>query len=234
MKHRAGAIALLASFAILAGCTAPATRVTTIDKLEVSPGQPPQILLMAPDVRMYVMTAGGMLEPQAEWTTTAQQHFTAAAGEFSKGRGMDLLLLPEGHEPDELEIALERLHDAVGGAIMVYHLGMLKLPSKAGTFDWTLGSEVSAVRDRYGADYALFTYYRDYRASGGRVGMMLLFAAAGVAIPMGGSFGFASLVDLRTGDVVWFNRLPTGTGDLRTEPGASVVVEKLLADLPER
>jgi hypothetical protein len=34
---------------------------------------------------------------------------------------------------------------------------------------------------------------------------------------MGGvQSGFASLVDLRTGDIVWFNQLGRATGDLRS------------------
>ena len=50
-----------------------------------------------------------------------------------------------------------------------------------------------------------------------------------------GQFAYASLVDLRTGKVVWFNVLQTGSqvagikfGDIRTKEGAAQMVERLL------
>jgi hypothetical protein len=51
----------------------------------------------------------------------------------------------------------------------------------------------------------------------------------------GGQFAYASLVDLRTGDVVWFNVLQAGTqiaginmGDIRKPEGAAQMVDRLL------
>jgi hypothetical protein len=45
--------------------------------------------------------------------------------------------------------------------------------------------------------------------------------------------GFASLVDLETGNVVWFNRLARAAGDLRTEPAARETIQTLIAGLPQ-
>ena len=80
----------------------------------------------------------------------------------------------------------------------------MKLPSKGENFDWSLGPGVASIGQQHDADYALFVHYRDYQASGGRVAFAILAAAAGVGVPMGGEMGFASLVDLKTGDIVWF------------------------------
>jgi hypothetical protein len=44
--------------------------------------------------------------------------------------------------------------------------------------------------------------------------------------------GFASLVDLRTGDIVWFNTVAAGAGELRDPAGAKVAVEGLFKDIP--
>ena len=62
----------------------------------------------------------------------------------------------------------------------------------------------------------------------------LCFGAAlfGVAVSGGQQVGFASLVDLRTGNIVWFNRIMNGTGDLRTADPAQKTVEDLLRELP--
>jgi hypothetical protein len=134
----------------------------------------------------------------------------------------------------ETELAYERLHAAVGTTILLSHYGPMKLPTKAGSFDWSLGDGVSAIKEKYGADYALFSHYRDTNASGGRVAMAVLFAAAGVGLQTGGQGGFASLVDLSTGEVVWFNNVAAGSGDLRTPNGAQTVVRQLFSGLPER
>ena len=52
-------------------------------------------------------------------------------------------------------------------------------------------------------------------------------------MPGGQQMGFASLVDLDTGDIVWFNRLQRGVGDLRTFDNARSSVEVLLTEFPK-
>jgi len=44
--------------------------------------------------------------------------------------------------------------------------------------------------------------------------------------------GFASLVDLRTGDVVWYNRLLRAKGDMRNAKGARETADALLRGFP--
>jgi hypothetical protein len=43
---------------------------------------------------------------------------------------------------------------------------------------------------------------------------------------------FASLVDLRTGDILWFNHLRVVRGDLRDIGGARQLAGELLSGLP--
>ncbi len=61
---------------------------------------------------------------------------------------------------------------------------------------------------------------------------MLFAAAAGIGIQGGVHYGIASLVDLRTGNIVWFNQLTSTTGDLRTEKPANEAVHTLMTGLP--
>jgi hypothetical protein len=81
----------------------------------------------------------------------------------------------------------------------------------------------------------------DQVASTGRIALGVLGIAGcfvGFCAPNiggGGQFAYASLVDLRTGEVVWFNVLQTGSqiagikmGDMRTPDGAAQLVERLL------
>ena len=49
-------------------------------------------------------------------------------------------------------------------------------------------------------------------------------------MPGGTQVGFASVVDLKTGDIVWFNRLLRPQGDLRTPEAAAETVRALVSD----
>jgi hypothetical protein len=208
--------------------------VQQIDRLE-SVAENPRIVLMPPDIRYYLLTAGGVPEPHAEWTEAAQSNFTTALNGYARSIGTDLSII----DPDnigETEIQYERLHSAVGISVLNHHFGMAKLPSKAGgeVFDWSLGPGVTALAEEHNADYALFVYYRDYQASGGRVAFAILAAALGGIASTGGEYGFASLIDLRSGDIVWFNVVGAGSGELRDESGAVAAVNTLFRDIPTK
>lgn len=221
----------LALIAFLSGC-ATTQNVQQIDRLE-SIKENPRVILMPPDIRYYLLTAGGVPEPHAEWTEAARTNFTSATEQFAESIGTDLKLV----DPDnigETEVRYEKLHAAVGNSVITHHFGMMKLPTKSNgeIFDWSLGPEIQALADEHDADYALFVFYRDYQASGGRVMFTILAAAAGAAVPAGAEFGFASLVDLRSGDVVWFNVVNAGSGELREQSGAVTAVNTLFRDIP--
>ena len=89
-----------------------------------------------------------------------------------------------------------------------------------------------------GSDYALFFWVRDSYATAERkaamVAMTLIGAAFGVAvIPAGGhQIAYASLVDLKTGRLVWFNTLTRASGDLREAEPALETVQELLKTFP--
>lgn len=179
-----------------------------------------------------------MLEPKADWTTAANKHIAAALRSEKAKRNIQILEFDEDRAPadrrDDL-LQLTKLHGAVGQSIMVHqYLEPMALPTKQGKFEWSLGPSTRALKDVYGADYALFVYVRDSYASAGRAAVMILGAVLfGAYVPGGAQGGFASLVDLETGNVVWFNRLARTSGDLRTETAAQETVQTLIAGLPQ-
>jgi len=215
---------------VMSGCAVAPNTVQTVNSLE-SVGEKPRVLLMPPDVRYYLLTAGGVAEPHEEWTTAAQANFRNEVRAFAATRDANLVEADRDSLSEE-EIVYETLHSAVGTSLLIHHYGALKLPSKNGRFDWSLGPGVSSLRKQYDADYALFVHYRDYQASGGRVAFAILAAAAGVGVGVGSESGFASLVDLDSGDIVWFNTVVVGSGELRDVDGARKTVAKLLDTMP--
>jgi len=189
-----------------------------------------KVVLMPMDVELFSISGGGVLEPQAEWTENALKHLKTAY--YAKKQALKVDISELSDEPDEAIDDLNRLHGAVGTAINVHHLGALKLPTKNSKLDWTLGDTVSVIKRKTNADYALFTFVRDSYASGERVAAMLLAAAFGVGLGGGVQTGYASLIDLSNGRVVWFNRLLRATGDLREEAKARESLDSLLQNFP--
>lgn len=211
---------------------------------------PPQgnysLIVMRPDVQVGSVTTGGLVEPRADWTEQARANILRALAEQQAGRGGRTLIAEtrdavKGVDP-EMVADLERLHAAVGNSIVLHkYLFGNELPTKRRGLDWTLGEDAVRLGRATGMDYALFLHAQDSIASSGRVALQVLGIAGcfiGFCAPqIGGASqqAYASLVDLRTGDVVWFNVLQTGSqlpgvafGDIRTPEGAAQMVERLL------
>jgi hypothetical protein len=197
---------------------------------KLAPGA--KVAFMPADIELFEVSGGGVFEPRAEWTTAAQKHVRNAYKARESKLGLQVIDLDDDASEPVLE--LNRLHGAVSGAISNHHFGLMPLPTKDGKLDWSLGPDVSQVRERTGADYALFTFIRDSYVSAERKAAMVIGAMFGVGIPGGGiQFAFCSLVDLRTGQVVWANRVLRGTGDLREPERAQETVDTMLTGLLE-
>lgn len=197
-----------------------------------------RVLLMPSDIELSELTVGGLLEPKADWTDLAQKHVSSALQKEMERRKTALAQYqPHDQNPSKGDRYNQviKLHEAVGNAILTHKYGVqfLQLPTKKDKFDWGLGEGVNILREDFSADYGLFIFWRDSYASAGRKAMMVGMAALGVGIPLGRQVGFASLVDLRTGDIVWFNFQVRGTGDLREAEAALSSVQNLLADFPQ-
>ena len=228
-------IAIAGAAALLAGCVQ--TRQYADTQFAVPSGDY-KLLVMRPDVSVGSVTTGGLTEPRADWTAAARGNLLAALRAQQAGRGGNLLVLDRRDSlpgvTAETIAELERLHGAVGNSIALHKYLGENLPTKRGKgLDWTLGAGAVALGQRTGMDYALFLYAEDSFASTGRVALQVLGVAGcfvGFCAPTagGGQFAYASLVDLRTGQVVWFNVLQSRIGDIRTAEGAAVMVERLV------
>jgi hypothetical protein len=210
---------------------------------------PPQgdydLVVMRPSVDVGIVTTGGLVEPRADWTDQARTHLLEALRQQQAGRGGRTLILENRGDARgvtaEQVAELERLFIAVGNSIILHRYAGYTLPTKRRQgIDWTLGQDAVAFGRATGMDYALFLHAQDSFASTGRTAIQVLGIAGcfiGFCAPQGGGGqgAYASLVDLRTGEVVWFNLLQTssmlpgvGFGDIRTREGAAQMIERLL------
>ena len=235
-------LALMASVA-LAGCV----QTRQYADVEFTPPQGDyKLLVMRPDVSVGSVTTGGLVEQRADWTEAARANFLTALQAQQAGRGGNAFIMAKrdslaGVDPERIA-DLERLHYAVASSIALHRYSAQYLPTKRNRgLDWTLGEEAVQLGRQTGYDYALFLYAEDSFASTGRVALQVLgFAGCfvGFCAPTvggAGQFGYASLVDLHTGEVVWFNVAQASSqvagikfGDIRTPEGAAQMVDRLL------
>lgn len=202
----------------------------------------PTIVLMPVDIELFLVTTGGVLEPRVEWTESALLFSSALVKEIVSASSAQLIPY-RAPEPDRADThdQLKKLHELVGTAILNSKVpgNAAALPTLRERFDWTLGERAHVLAEDSGADYALFVYIRDSYASGGRQAVIaataittaVLFGAP-VLLPGGQQVGFASLVDLRDGDIMWFNFLASTSGDLRKEAPARKAMQALLDGIP--
>ena len=205
-----------------------------------------KLLVLRPDVTVGSLTTGGMVEPRADWTDQARAAIVDALRAQQAERGGNIKVVAHRNElpgVGEQELAdIERLNLAVDQSIVdAKYLGDYLPTKRRNGLDWTLGSDAVKLGQKTGYDYALFLHAEDEVASKGRVALGLLGLAGcfiGFCAPnVGGQqqLDYASLVDLKTGQVVWFNVVAAGSevpgikfGDLRTPAGAAQMVERLL------
>ena len=191
-----------------------------------------KLVIMPPDIELFSISAGGVLEPKADWTESAAKNFKTALDVKRKSLGATTVELSEKDADETAEV--NTLHAAIARSIALHHFGpsFLNLPTKNGKLDWSLGDTVRIVKEKTAADYALFSWIRDSYASSERAATMVVFALFGIGLPGGIQTGYASLVDLNTGQVVWFNRLIRSSGDLREREKAAETLNALLENFP--
>lgn len=221
---------------IVVACLLAAACTTTNTKTALSVTPPPPgatILLVKPDIALSLLTAAGMSEPRADWTEQGVTHVQASLERSLAASSHTIRVIDPDDVIDGRNGQLLRLHEAVGNSILLFEYGLVPLPTHDGAFNWTLGDGAASLAEQYGADYALVTFGRGNYASGGRVATFVVMSAFGVGIPLGSQQIFTSLVDLRTGQIVWFNVGVAGPGaDMRNAEGAQSLVDSMMKDAP--
>lgn len=224
-------VALVAACLLLSGCTT--TNVKSAAGLPEKPPAGARVLLVQPDVELNIILASGLQERRSDWTETARVNLQSAVERQLQGRTHTYKVFKPDENMEGKSGQLLRLNSVVGQSIMLHSYGPFPLPTKGKTFDWTLGEGAAALGAAGEADYALFVHGNGSYSSGGRVAVMIGAAALGISVPMGGQQVFASLVDLKSGKVVWFNvAVAAPNADMRDAEGAALLVMSMLKDIP--
>ncbi|MGR6328304.1 hypothetical protein ACU5AX_04505 [Sphingomonas sp. XXL09] len=236
---RYGFAACVAMLICTVACTAQ-ERTATRQGFDLPPKSGKTILLMRPVVSVGAQSMGGLFEPNRDWTETARRNIVAALAEHQASLGNRVVPAPESFGEDARRAdEYARLFAAVSRAVIDYQffvgnrLPTKKRDNKAGVFDWSLGDGVRDLPGAKDADYALFIFDRDaYGSTGRKILQVVALLGPGVAVKSGEHAGYAGLVDLRTGDLLWLNADAAMGGDVRDTDGARKRVAQLLEDFP--
>ncbi|MBL8530612.1 MAG: hypothetical protein JNK94_02655 [Hyphomonadaceae bacterium] len=223
--------ALLAAVMLLCACGTTQTRTFTGEY--TPPPANSRILVMTPDIQLAVLTAAGMQEPREDWSNAGRDNLAAAIATRIQSEGHSVTPLDPATAMEGRTGQIIRLHDAVGTSIVAINYMHANVPTRRENFTWTLGEGARELAVAHDAQYALFITGRGSYASAGRVAAMVGLAVLGVGIPLGGQQAFASLVDLESGNVIWFNVVTAAPDeDMREAEGAAGLAERLLSDAP--
>lgn len=215
-----------------------------------------KIVVFRPDVSVGSQKAGGIVEPNAEWTETARANIQKKLVERAALLNANLEFIDELEGEDaELLTEYRGLFETVSGSIFThisagdtlaskektveYKSGSATRTKKVQMLDWTLGPGTAQLKDVTGADYAMFVFTNDAYGDGGRkaaqaVGMLGCLIGVCLVVRSGIHVGYAGLVELETGNIVWFNTDLSIGGDPRDEEGAEKRVRQLMEGFPLR
>jgi hypothetical protein len=193
-----------------------------------------KIIVFRPDVRVGEEATGGINQPNADWTNEARTELTKALSKANMARNNEMTLMPElSGEGASVMANYRALFLAVADAVMTHKLFPgNRLPTKKEAFDWTLGAGAQELGRIGGGDYGLFVYTYDSYGSAGRKAAAVFSSLLGAPATSGKHVGYAGLIDLKSGDLLWMNVDIDIGGDVRTREGAEKRVSQLLQNFP--
>ncbi|MFZ4748079.1 MAG: hypothetical protein ACOYLK_14520 [Sphingomonas sp.] len=216
------------------------TKAVTAAGYALPKDKPVTIVLMRPDTDVGELAAGGVPQPNADWTKAARTNLAEALRAEAATKKLDLKVIDDqSGDAGQVVADYTALHQAIADAIIQHKYYGAKLPTKKDKFDWTMGPGAQKLGDLSGGNYALFLFTRDNFASASRKGMQvagMLGCLVGFCVIVSGGqhVAYASLVELSSGNIVWFNILRGSKGDVREKDGASGMVTAIMASMPTR
>ena len=237
---------LLAAFALAATSLAMPNIAAAQEKTAIRDGfefrqdRQARVLLFRPSIKVGAQSTGGMFEPRAEWTEAARVNIEAALDSYQANLGHVVVEQPETFGDDaQLVREYQALFGAVARSVIDYQffignrLETKKQDNRDDKFRWSLGPGVADLPGAENADYVLFINTEDHYGSTGRKIFQALAAiSVGYGVKSGLHAGYAGLVDLKTGDLLWINADYAMGGDVREADGAEKRVRQLLEEFP--
>jgi len=194
-----------------------------------------RIVVLPVEFTVYEKSVAG-IEAVPDWSESAQYALGDAAGKMLRlDNRFEIVAMPtfQGETEGLLREHVEFFKIVADCVTTVIQYGGKAWNEKRINFDYTLGNGLGFLADAAQADYALILAGAQVKQTGGSVFMQFL-----VGTPGGGTYVAAGVVNLRTGDLAWFNWKMgiemfgiTGS-DVRDPATALAVVSKMFEEYP--
>jgi len=217
-----------------------APQTAAADAVAPRPGAK-RIVMLPVEFTVYQKSVAG-IEAVPDWTETAKFALgDAAIKMLQKDDRFQVVALPEfdGETQGLLREHVEFFKIIGNTVTSLLQYGGKAWAEKKTNFDYTVGDGLGFLAEAAAADYAFLIAGAQIAQTGGAAFLEFLAAAAGAYGGGGGTFVFAGIVDLHSGDVKWFNHRSgaqvfgmTGT-DVRKPDTALEVVTQMFSGFPE-
>ncbi|MEO0983134.1 MAG: hypothetical protein AAFX03_10835 [Pseudomonadota bacterium] len=226
----------MVAIAMLSGCATGQSSLMMSDFEETRDSV--RVLMMEPDVSMFFFTTGGQ-EMRADWTERATENLSSALRTELENSGETVIqfVASEGGTEEIRQLLL--LNEAVTQTVRD-HVGIAganvipsPLPHRAARrLDYTLGAQATELADAFDADYAAFLVSRAQFESSGVFMRSVFVGTLTGFVPASQRFRgtYVSLVDLKSGDVVWVNGRTVG--DPRDPEEAADIAAAIMESSP--
>lgn len=202
-----------------------------------------KIAILPPRIDVSEIGAGGIVEKIDDWSQKAVDNvFAAIEAELKARSGVESRRITLETLPDNLKSELQEaqlLFDAVNNSVLLHIYGPPphRFEEQLVQFNYSLGSETARLQVD-DVDALLMLKGFDQISSAGRktfqTTAVLAAAALGVLLipQMGATVMSAALVDVRSGDILWYNfDRSEGANDLRDPNSAALFVKSLFSQL---
>lgn len=210
-----------------------------------------RITLIPPLVSVYSMSSGDIEEEVQDWSDAANEHAQTAVQEIVERAGKTFVPYSGSHPPrPDFRLGVENpnakpkvsdgeqawlLWESAKESILRHTYDLTQLfPAQMEGFDYTLGPKSKALLDGTRADAYVLMIATDYVPTGERKALVAVGAAATLVTGAYGGPGatpaelFVALVEARTGDILFFNKVSMPLADLRDPAGNKALVEMAL------
>lgn len=198
------------------------------------------VLVMKPDVRLFEIGMGGQSSRMADSEQRIAQNMAAVAARVGKSeRLFEAYPVPELNAGQEAALVQ---HQALFNTMAVTLLEMKRRQDSAWShkresFDYTLGPGMAFLADAAAADAIIFMLIEDHIRSTGKKGLDLATWIMSLGMKRPGAVPgvfTVGLVELQSGNVLWFNNELSGLSALNEETSVETVMAKVFAGFPRR
>lgn len=195
-----------------------------------------KLLVLPPEVSVYEITAGGVVEKVGDWSRQGRDNVAASLRRLAPRARFEIASLPELAEKDRTRIDEHAaLYDVLAGNIWRNRMvadDIFAARAQSGFADYGIGPGLADLADRTGADALLIVFVHDFISTGERKALFAIGLLLGVGIPLGQTNAAAGLFDLRTGRLLWQSYDTSVTPDVRKPEDADKIVADLFAAFP--